>query len=101
MVASRWSSYSCGVTCWQKVNAATKHEEDFMVFMEDAQCSGTSGGFVLFFYCGSGATVFPNKIGTQKKLKYSVSIHSELLSHLMVYCVMVCQSVINIELTSK
>lgn len=66
MVASRWSSYSCGVTCWQKVNAATKHEEDFMVFMEDTQCSGTSGFFWGVFYCGSGATVFPNKIGTQK-----------------------------------
>lgn len=24
VVASRWSSYSCGVTCWQKVNAATR-----------------------------------------------------------------------------
>lgn len=24
VVASRWSSYSCGVTCWQKVNAATQ-----------------------------------------------------------------------------
>lgn len=101
MVASRWSSYSCGVTCWQKVNAATKHEEDFMVFMEDAQCSGTSGFFCFVFYCGSGATVFPNTVRYTKKLKYSISIHSELLSHLMVYCVMVSQSVINIELTSK
>lgn len=28
VVASRWSSYSCGVTCWQKVNAATHSWEE-------------------------------------------------------------------------
>lgn len=50
MVASRWSSYSCGVTCWQKVNAATKHEEDFMVFMEDENSAQEQVGFLFCFF---------------------------------------------------
>ena len=53
VVASRWSSYSCGVACWQKVNAA-KHirESDWC---ERWWTSGREEW--ICYWCGAGETV--------------------------------------------